>query len=110
MNTVANILVLVGLPAAIAFPIVYAARSPWRALRVGRSMMYLAVSLGALMCLNAGSIWFPDYPGRGIVRVIVYSALALSMWGQLRTLVKVQNGEPGYVSELHTAQREKENH
>lgn len=106
MNTLADILLAVALPGALAFPILYAVRSNWRAMRTGRSMMYLSISLAAVLALNFASIYFPDYYGRGTVRVVVYTAMIVSVYGQLRTLNRVQNKRPGYLTELP----EKETH
>lgn len=75
-----------------SFIILYAIRSPWRLSIVGRSLMWVWISLGTILTLNSTSIWFPDYPFRTEVRVLVYTYTIEALAYFLFVLVGVQGG------------------
>lgn len=86
--------VLVAISAALAwsFVVTYGVRSPWRSTVVGRSLMYVWVSLAVIMTLITGSFWFGEYPGRTFVRLVVYGTLPVALGKFLWVLVQVQRG------------------
>lgn len=85
---------LTAVSAALAWTFVvrYGFWSPWRETVVGRSLMYVWVSLTVVLTLITLSFWFGDYPGRFYVRLVVYSTLPLAFASFLRVLVQVQHG------------------
>lgn len=77
---------------AWAFVLMYGFRSPWRATVVGRSLMYVWVSLAVILTLITGTFWFGEYPGREWVRLAVYTPLPVALGKFLWVLVQVQRG------------------
>lgn len=72
------------------FIIRYGFWSPWQRTVVGRSLMYVWLSLTAVLTLIVLSYWFGAYPGRNYVRLAVYSTLPLAFLSFLRVLVQQQ--------------------
>lgn len=70
----------------------YGTRSPWWKNQVGRSIMWLALSLAVVLTLICTSFIFGDYPGRAVVRTVVYSSLPVALAEFVRVLVQVQRG------------------
>ena len=96
-NTTANLLLLGCLPAIALFIAFYSRKSPWRKHFVGRSIMYLGVSLLALLVLNAVTIWVgEDFTARPFVRFVVYLGLFLSVWRLFYTLRDLQKNPPDH--------------
>jgi hypothetical protein len=74
------------------FVALYGARSPWRRNQVGRSIMWLALSLALILTLISTSFLFGAYPGRDLVRNLIYSSLPVALVQFTRVLVRVQQG------------------
>jgi hypothetical protein len=93
-----DVVLLTAIPALALFVVFYYFKSPWRTLLVGRSLMYFAVSLLAIIGVVAASVWLgQDYPGREWVRFISYSLVSVTTWRLFFTLRHIQkegDGEP----------------
>jgi hypothetical protein len=77
---------------AILFPLFYAGGSPWRTTLVGKMMMNKASAIGITFALIVlGVIAGPDYPGRDAIRLVAYAYLAVSLWGELLLLLRIQS-------------------
>lgn len=62
-----------------ALPFIYMVTAPdWRKTRTGRALMMLLGSLALLFALIVSSSLFGEYPGRDLVRFIVYSAVLVA--------------------------------
>jgi hypothetical protein len=78
--------------AAVAVPytlfvVLYGTRSPWWRAGIGRSLL-LAHAVTALLAWNAVlALGWPDYPGRGAVRVLIVCGALVAGWTQLALLV-----------------------
>lgn len=95
VNVIANVLLLGSLPAVVLFIFFYSRKSPWKKHFVGRSIMYLGLSLFALLMLNAVTIWIgPHFLARPWIRLAVYSGLFLSVWRLFYTLRGLQKNPP----------------
>lgn len=77
---------------AWAFVLTYGIRSPWRANVVGRSLMYVWLSLAVVLTLICTSFIFGDYWFRPAVRIVVYSLLPVAFARFLVILLRVQSG------------------
>lgn len=77
---------------AWAFVIRYGFWSPWRSTVVGRSLMYVWIALSVVLTLIATTYWFGEYPGRAVIRLLIYLTLPISFVRFLKVLVDVQNG------------------
>lgn len=84
--------VLVSMTIAWAFVIRYGLWSPWRLTIVGRSLMYVWVSLAVVLTMITASFWLGEYPGRMWVRLVVYSSMPVAFAIFFRVLVHVQRG------------------
>jgi hypothetical protein len=85
-------LLIAGSPAIILFVIFYWRRSPWRTLLAGRSLMYLAMAMSGVLLSNLAAVEFgADYPGRPLVRIVVYGTMSVMTWRLLFTLLRIQN-------------------
>ena len=98
--TAINLLLILAIIPAIGFPIVYALTARWYGTQLGRSLMWMGVSIAAILSLAlATSFLGPDFPGRQVVRLIVFSLVASSMWPLFIT----------YIVTVHKVRRKKIN-
>lgn len=84
-------ILLGALPAIALFVGYYYFGSPWRKLLAGRSLMYFAcallgITLNVLFTLFLG----PDYPGRELVRILIYGGVFITSWRLFFTLRHIQ--------------------
>ena len=83
-DTIITALILLAALPGLAFPIVYWSTAAWQKSSLGRSLMLNGVSIGLIMALVAFTVLHgPDYPGRSLVRFIVYGLIATMLWVQL---------------------------
>lgn len=86
-----DLILLTTIPALGLFVGFYYFKSPWRALLVGRSLMYFAVSLLTIVGIVALSVWLgPEYPGREWVRLFGYTMVSVTTWRLFLTLRHIQ--------------------
>jgi len=91
LNNIADLVLLTALPAIVLFVFYYYTKSVWKKYTAGRTLMWLAISLGVLFSVNTASIWLgQDYPGRAPIRVAAYTFLSINVWRLFFTLRKVQ--------------------
>lgn len=90
MDNVFKTLTFISAALAWSFVIRYGFWSPWRRSAVGRSLMYVWLSLTAVLTLVVLSYWFGEYPGRDYVRLAVYATLPMAFTTFLRVLVRQQ--------------------
>lgn len=99
MNAVEAFLVLVGNVVVLTYLLplglfiyyyVFSGRSPWRSTELGKALAYQKASFTAVILLILASIFFPDYMGRGIVRIVVYTAVGISLWIDFGNLIRYQ--------------------
>jgi FlaA1/EpsC-like NDP-sugar epimerase len=83
------------------FVIRYGVKSPWWKHPVGRSIMWLALSLAVVLTLVCTSFIFGEYPGRETVRTVIYSTLPLAAIEFVRALVQAQRTEIPPRQETH---------
>lgn len=87
-----NLAVAIICTLSLGFVAVYAARSKWRATVAGRALLYSMASIGALTFQVLLSVWLgTEYPGRAVIRPILYIAVTLTLLHLLVTLIRVQN-------------------
>lgn len=92
LYVIGNILLLAAIPPANLFCVFYAWRSPWRELMAGRSLMYVFVALSATLDQIALSVWIgSEYPGRYVIRILLYTAIAVTFWRMFWTLLHIQS-------------------
>ena len=96
-----DIVLLTAIPALALFVGFYYFGSPWRTLLVGRSLMYFAVSLLAIILVVALSVWLgPTYPLREWVRFISYVLVSVTTWRLFFTLRHIQKQGVKDVEEI----------
>lgn len=96
-----DITLLTAIPALALFVAYYYFGSPWRTLLVGRSLMYFAVSLLAIIAVVALSVWLgPDYFFREWVRFISYLLVSIATWRLFFTLRHIQKQGVKEVEEI----------
>lgn len=77
---------------AWAFVALYGFRSPWRSTPVGRSLMYVWVALAVVLSMIVATRYLGDYPGRTVLRVLIYTPLPVAFAQFIRVLLRVQAG------------------
>ena len=88
---IGDVILLTSFPALALFVGFYFAKSPWRTLLVGRSLMYFALSLMLVVLTVSLSLWLgSDYPGREWVRLVAYAVVSLTTWRLFFTLRYIQ--------------------
>ncbi len=96
-----DILLLTAIPALMLFVGFYYFGSPWRTLLVGRSLMYFAVSLLAIIAVVAASVWLgQDYFLREWVRFVSYLLVSITTWRLFFTLRHIQKQGAKDVDEI----------
>ena len=68
----------------------YGLRSPWRDSPIGRGLMIVAAVIVAVLSNALLGMVFGQYPYRDAVRAILFAALSLAGWYQLRNLLTLQ--------------------
>ncbi|WNN95020.1 hypothetical protein SEA_MAGRITTE_43 [Microbacterium phage Magritte] len=96
-----DIVLLTAIPALALFVVFYYYKSPWKTLLVGRSLMYFAVSLLAIIAVVALSVWLgTDYFLREWVRLISYLLVSITTWRLFFTLRHIQKQGVQEVTEI----------
>lgn len=91
LEMVGTLLLFLGLPGLILFTGLYAWRSAWTTTAAGRVIMQLAVSEIAVLLLAAGNaIYGTDWPGRGLVRTVLYLGMFVAFWRLPIVLLRIQ--------------------
>lgn len=91
LNVVANVFAVLGFLPVMLFVLFYGVRSQWRATLVGRALMYQSAAFTLVLAVVMVGIWWPDMPGRALVRLICYGLLVITMWRMFFTLLHYQN-------------------
>ena len=86
-----DLAMIAGAPAILLFVLFYGLRSRWEKSAVGRSVFTLAASLAAVYVLVGVTLWLGDFPGRGWIRLGVYSAVSTAMWVLFIVLLRTQH-------------------
>ena len=88
---IGDVILLTSFPALALFVGFYFAKSPWRTLLVGRSLMYFALSMALVVITVSLSLWLGlDYQFREWVRLIAYSLVSFTTWRLFFTLRYIQ--------------------
>lgn len=88
---IGDAILLTSFPALALFVGFYFAKSPWRTLLVGRSLMYFALSFMLVVLTVSMSLWLgPNYPFREWVRIFSYSLVSVTTWRLFFTLRYIQ--------------------
>lgn len=77
MTTLVLILQCAALGSALAFSTWYGLRASWWRSPEGRNIMGVSLAVAAVLVLIVLQQFFPDYPGRRVVQVVVYTTVAL---------------------------------
>lgn len=87
LDNIANVELLVASIFLLVFTVIYFVRFRWYDTPAGKSVLSFLGSLCALMILNTvGRLTGGDYPGRDILRVIVYATVPIAIGYMLWTL------------------------
>jgi hypothetical protein len=88
-------------PALVLFVGFYYFGSPWKKLLVGRSLMYFAMSLLAIIFIVILSLFLgTGYPGREWIRIIGYGLVSVTTWRLFITLRYIQKNPPVMPEEV----------
>lgn len=86
-------MVLVTLPIAIAYPLVYAIAAPWWRSDIGQALLIKAI--GVAMLLTYSALFYtlgPDYAGRDTFRLVgmplLFLGLCRAFWVMCRELLR----------------------
>lgn len=81
LNSAATYIVLSGIIPAVGFFLVYGIGSPWYKSALGVVMFLLGFSISATFLQVVTRRIAGDYPGYGLVTIIVYSLVTIALWG-----------------------------
>lgn len=101
-NVIFLALTVLGAVLAWAFAATYWAFYPWRRNRSGRAVMFLVVSLAAILSLVVLARAFHDYPGRVLLTLIIYAAVPTALTGLLFALLSKWRHAPGASPEARS--------
>lgn len=91
LSTIPNILLAGSLVGMVVFTVTYAKSADWRVTPAGRALMYLILSMIAILTMAfAHLLWGADYPLADFVRVAVYGAFFGSVWRLVSVLYDAQ--------------------
>lgn len=101
---IGDFVLLSSAPALALFVGFYYFASPWRKLLVGRSLMYFAMSLLAIVVIVLLSLFLgPEYAGREFIRLVGYGLVSFTTWRLFFTLRKIQKNPPPDDDEIGLA-------
>lgn len=80
-------LITIAAPAQTLFVLLYGFRSPWYKSLLGRALFTKSLALALLLNLSLVGYWWPNYPLRHPIGVIVVFLVLLGAWMQLVALV-----------------------
>lgn len=88
-DTASLILILIAAPAQTMFILIYGLGSPWWRSLLGRALFTKALGLALLVDISVLYHFLGDeYVYRDVVRVTVFSLIAVGAWLQLMALIK----------------------
>lgn len=91
LDAYASVLVFLAVIPATAFPILYGFRSAWWIHPIGRALMTKAIGMALLIDITVIYALFGDeYPGRHLVRAIVYTLIVAGLYYQTAVLISIQ--------------------
>jgi hypothetical protein len=86
-----DVAIVVAAVGSVLFVLAYVALAPWYRSLVGWSVFLLTVALAASTTLVSVSRWIGvDWPGRLLVRLLIFSGVGCAVWGLLFTLLVTQ--------------------
>lgn len=75
-----NWVVWLALLPLIGFVVVYSTRSPWRSTWIGIALLLQKVLLTLLVIVILIGLFWPEMPGREIIRLVVFLACVVTFW------------------------------
>jgi len=94
-NAIIMVLLVLGVIPLVLFIVRYFFFSPWRAEPEGRTMMYQKIALLAVLLLAlAARALGPEYWGREVITILVYTVIVYFFWRTLFELLSVQRQYP----------------
>lgn len=80
----------IAMPAALAYPIIYGALTPWWRTWVGWALLLKALGVAILLSqISLFHAFGPDYAGRETVRLVGMSLVAAGVWLALVAMLRV---------------------
>jgi hypothetical protein len=93
-DTVADVVLIVAAVAAWTFTVLYVTRSAWWVHGIGRGLVAACLALSLVLSQNAISTWWgQDYPWRGHIRGLLYTALAYALIRLTFALKRIQKSK-----------------
>lgn len=86
LYVIGDLIMFTSIIGTLVFAGSYAFFFAWRKTAAGRSLMYFVLSLAAWAVQSFAARMDPDYPGRGVTRIFVYSLIAVTVWRLVVTL------------------------
>lgn len=111
MNLLTNIAAVCAVFGGLVFMITYHRLAPWRRSTIGINQMGFVAAMTLLVSLrimaiivgDAGMADAPDqYWGQSLLRLFVYTAVAVLIWHRWLILLDAQLGESRHLSERQT--------
>ena len=97
---VGDVALLVATAVCLNFTFWYSARSRWKLLNAGRSLLYVFLALDLVLLQNSLSVWVgPEYFGRQILRAMMYTSIVVAVIGMSWTLWRILQREPTPIPE-----------
>lgn len=81
--------VLLALPAALLYPLIYGFRVRWWSNWIGFALLVKATGLGIMLAFTAALLIFgPDYPWRTVVRNVGITLVAVGTWTAFLAMIR----------------------
>lgn len=87
---VQEVLIFLTCPAALGFPVWYHLRLRWRQSEMGRHVMSYSSVVAFLYLQALVSVWWPAYPGKIYVNILLAVLLMIVIWWRVIVFVRIR--------------------
>lgn len=89
------VMVVIALPAAVLYPIVYALNSRWWKTSIGVALLVKATGLAIMLAFTAALLVLgPDYPGRTTIKNVGITLIAVGVWAAFLAMLREYHLRP----------------
>lgn len=90
LKMIGNWTVVLALPPLLGYVIFYSTRSPWWKTPIGISMLVQKVLLTLLVIVIVIGLYWPDMPGREVIRLVIFVACVVAFWWDFIQALRIQ--------------------
>jgi hypothetical protein len=94
LNDAADIILMTSILPLALFIIRYVTHSPFYLTREGVNVLMTKIAMLAILAIGLAGLLLPDYFGRPLVRIMLYSSLVVFFWVDFVQLITIQRKYP----------------